>query len=478
PRSDEPASTVWVSAFCALMQLRGNRILAEPALAASVRRAIDYFLATQEDDGRWVDPRWADLDTTSHPVSFFNVVLALGEGHRRAEVERAWRRGLAFILERQTAEGGWHDADFHPSGVEITAHLIQDALVADLVLGERVPGIRDACRRGLACLRSWQAADGSWDEENVDHTMDSVRSSMVVSRILGDDPATTAAIERGLAWILRHKNAHGWGDFPGMETNLERTCDGIDTLCKYRAFVGPDPRAVVRLWGYVPGGGRRLGPGCAARGARRARPGGRQGGHDGSRAGDRRRSPLCHPGSLPAPRRAARARLRRGRPGDPLSHARLALRPRNRRLRPPGARHGLPGAGRERADLDPPVSTPYPADRFVDRLVAAGIDFFTGVPCSLVASVIAELERRGLYHGETREDAALGVAAGAYLGGRLPMVVMQNSGLGVSLNALGSLHILYRVPVLLLVTWRGYAGADAPEHVVMGAVLPRLLDLF
>ncbi len=124
------------------------------------------------------------------------------------------------------------------------------------------------------------------------------------------------------------------------------------------------------------------------------------------------------------------------------------------------------------------MSTPYPADRFVDRLVAAGIDFFTGVPCSLVAPVIAELERRGLYHGETREDAALGVAAGAYLGGRLPMVVMQNSGLGVSLNALGSLHILYRVPVLLLVTWRGYAGADAPEHLVMGAVLPRLLDLF
>ncbi len=118
------------------------------------------------------------------------------------------------------------------------------------------------------------------------------------------------------------------------------------------------------------------------------------------------------------------------------------------------------------------------ADRFVDRLVAAGVDFFTGVPCSLVGSVIAELERRGVYRGETREDAALGVAAGAYLGGRLPMVVMQNSGLGVSLNALGSLHILYRIPALLLITWRGYEGKDAPEHLVMGDVLPRLLDLF
>lgn len=120
----------------------------------------------------------------------------------------------------------------------------------------------------------------------------------------------------------------------------------------------------------------------------------------------------------------------------------------------------------------------FPADRFVDSLLAAGIDFFTGVPCSLVGPVIAELERRGLYHGETREDAALGVAAGAYMGGKLPAVIMQNSGLGVSLNAVGSLQGLYEMPVLILVTWRGLDGNDAPEHLVMGAVMPRLLDLF
>src|SRR6185295_11859128 len=79
--------------------------------------------------------------------------------------------------------------------------------------------------------------------------------------------------------------------------------------------------------------------------------------------------------------------------------------------------------------------------------------------------------------GDTREDAALGVAAGAYLAGRSPVVIMQNSGLGVSLNALGSLHLLYRIPCLLLVTWRGFEGKDAPEHLVMGEVLPRLLEL-
>jgi sulfopyruvate decarboxylase TPP-binding subunit len=47
-----------------------------------------------------------------------------------------------------------------------------------------------------------------------------------------------------------------------------------------------------------------------------------------------------------------------------------------------------------------------------------------------VKTLLAELDRRELYLGETREDAALGVAAGAYLAGRLPVVIMQNSGLG------------------------------------------------
>ena len=78
----------------------------------------------------------------------------------------------------------------------------------------------------------------------------------------------------------------------------------------------------------------------------------------------------------------------------------------------------------------------FPADRFVDSLLAAGIDFFTGVPCSLVGPVIAELERRALYHGETREDAALGVPR-ARTGRQVPAVIMQNSA-SESREALGS----------------------------------------
>jgi len=260
PRSADAESTVWVSAFCALMLIRGNAVLASEPLARSVRGAIDYFLDTQERDGRWVDPRWADLDTTSHPVSFFNVVLALGETHRRADVERAWRAGLGFILAAQAGDGGWYDAEFHPSGVEITAHLIQDALVAAVLLEGRAD-VASSCARGLGKLRSVQGASGSWDDDNVDHTMDCVRSSMLVARLLARHAPETLGdlaggsepgwIDRGLAWILAAKNPSGWPDFPGMESNLERSCDGIDTLIKYRAYLGRDPERLARLWGYA-----------------------------------------------------------------------------------------------------------------------------------------------------------------------------------------------------------------------------------
>jgi phosphonopyruvate decarboxylase len=106
-------------------------------------------------------------------------------------------------------------------------------------------------------------------------------------------------------------------------------------------------------------------------------------------------------------------------------------------------------------------------------------DFFTGVPCSLVEDVIAVLEQgsRAPYVAAVREDVAVGIAAGAWFAGRRPCVLMQNSGLGTSLNALASLSLMYGLPALLVVTWRGHEGKDAPEHILTGAITPNLLDL-
>ena len=116
---------------------------------------------------------------------------------------------------------------------------------------------------------------------------------------------------------------------------------------------------------------------------------------------------------------------------------------------------------------------------FARHLERHGFDFFTGVPCSLIEDLIAVLERdsRAPYVAAVREDAAVGLAAGAWFGGRRPVVLMQNSGLGTSLNALASLSLMYGLPVLLVVTWRGFGGRDAPEHILTGEISPRLLEL-
>src|SRR5437870_5647398 len=116
---------------------------------------------------------------------------------------------------------------------------------------------------------------------------------------------------------------------------------------------------------------------------------------------------------------------------------------------------------------------------FADLLERHGFDFFAGVPCSLIEDLIATLEThpRLPYIAAPREDVAVGLAAGAWFRGRRPAVLMQNSGLGTSLNALASLALMYGLPALLVVTWRGHGGKDAPEHILMGDITPRLLDL-
>jgi sulfopyruvate decarboxylase alpha subunit len=117
------------------------------------------------------------------------------------------------------------------------------------------------------------------------------------------------------------------------------------------------------------------------------------------------------------------------------------------------------------------------SDQFVQALQDIGFDFFTGVPDSILAGVIETLIERRLYTPAVREDEAVAMAAGAYMAGRVPAVLMQNSGLGTSLNTLISLNLIYQQPCLLVISWRGYEGKDAPEHLVMGQTMRSLLDI-
>ena len=115
---------------------------------------------------------------------------------------------------------------------------------------------------------------------------------------------------------------------------------------------------------------------------------------------------------------------------------------------------------------------------FIERLIQEDYKFFTGVPCSLLSGLIYELEDQkgeARYVPSVREDAAVGLCVGAYLAGAMPVLLMQNSGLGYCLNAFTSLNLIYKIPALVIMSWRGKAGKDAPEHIIMGDIDQELL---
>ena len=76
----------------------------------------------------------------------------------------------------------------------------------------------------------------------------------------------------------------------------------------------------------------------------------------------------------------------------------------------------------------------------------------------------------------TREEEAFGIAAGLYLGGARPTVMLQSSGLGNSLNAVTSLLVPYQIPVLMVVSMRGDAGEWNAAQVPMGRAVRTIFD--
>jgi len=119
------------------------------------------------------------------------------------------------------------------------------------------------------------------------------------------------------------------------------------------------------------------------------------------------------------------------------------------------------------------------ADAFLAPAAARGFDFYTGVPCSFLTPIInAVISGPAIdYIGAANEGEAVAIAAGAHLAGRKTVVMCQNSGLGNTVNPLTSLNAPFRIPTLMIVTWRGAPGLDdEPQHELMGRVTGALLD--
>ena len=121
---------------------------------------------------------------------------------------------------------------------------------------------------------------------------------------------------------------------------------------------------------------------------------------------------------------------------------------------------------------------------FYDTLASCGIDFYAGVPDSLLKNLCAYItDHADAAHNiiAANEGGAMGLAAGHYLAtSQIPVVYMQNSGEGNIINPLASLTDpdVYNIPVLLVIGWRGKPGVhDEPQHVKQGKVTTGLLNV-
>ena len=108
----------------------------------------------------------------------------------------------------------------------------------------------------------------------------------------------------------------------------------------------------------------------------------------------------------------------------------------------------------------------------------AGINFATSVPCVNLQELLALVsdDPEIIHVPVTREEEGVGLCAGAWMAGRRPALLMQNSGLGNSINALASLDLLYGIPLLMIISHRGGKGEPVIGQVPMGRLTVPLLE--
>ena len=118
------------------------------------------------------------------------------------------------------------------------------------------------------------------------------------------------------------------------------------------------------------------------------------------------------------------------------------------------------------------------SNKIIQRLKSGGTDFFLSVPCKLLANMITILENdKDIYYSSVpREEEGMGICAGAYLGNKLPCIMMQNTGIGNSINAIVSLLQLYQIPIVFLISYRGTPGESVGAQSGMAKVTEEILQ--
>lgn len=112
------------------------------------------------------------------------------------------------------------------------------------------------------------------------------------------------------------------------------------------------------------------------------------------------------------------------------------------------------------------------------RLKAHDVRMIAHVPDQVLAPLIRRIEADPYFEVVplTREEEGVGIISGGYMGGLRGALLMQSSGLGNSINALGGLPMAYQIPFLLIISPRGRLSEFNPSQVPMGRAVPKILD--
>lgn len=115
--------------------------------------------------------------------------------------------------------------------------------------------------------------------------------------------------------------------------------------------------------------------------------------------------------------------------------------------------------------------------KIIADFVSNRIEFVTSVPCKQLAGVIEQLgDAPEIHHVPcNKEDEGMGLCAGAFMGGKRAAILMQNTALGVTLNSLATLTQFYRLPLPMLISYRGEVGEPVACQVEMALHTKALL---
>jgi len=238
---DDGKSEIRETAFILRNLITINRKLKDQKISEAIDKIVPYLISRQKERGTWEDSLWGEFDATS--ISTGALMFAVKEGLMTEVTQPAVEKALKLVKEMRSEDGGWYDPKFkqevRKSPVAWTGHLLPKFVM--------YYGDTPESRQSIKLLADAQEDNGSWDDNDIDHTCDASRAIMVCCELIGIDDYEDK-IDKSIKWVIKARNADGgWGVQLETPSNILMTCDVLDTFAKYLFYKKRKPITKVEF---------------------------------------------------------------------------------------------------------------------------------------------------------------------------------------------------------------------------------------